>query len=304
MTIAFEGVSFSYPNADSAAGIPDRRERHRRFVRHGRNRADRTEKRAAQEKRDHAAVCEVSFSLANPGTLGIAGATGSGKSTLLKLLAGLLEPDSGEIVRTPVNDGTNVPRVGLVFQYPERQLFAQSVREDAAFGPHNLGRSDKQADRDAEWALQIAGIPERLWDRNPFSLSGGEQRRVALAGVLAMRPDILALDEPTAGQDPLHRRNLIMLLERLRNQGISTVLASHDMNLLAHCDQILVMRKGNIAASGTAYQVLSDSAQLASCGLEAPDTLQLASLLKEKDFRLPEGIDTAEALADALAKEL
>lgn len=304
MRIAFEGVSFTYPDTESAAGSPNRQDGRMRPARRSKSRGNRQEGHAASKWAEHDAVCDVSFSLEGPGILGIAGATGSGKSTLLKLLAGLLEPDSGRIVRTSGNGTARAPRIGLVFQYPERQLFAQSVKADVAFGPRNLGRSDEQATRDSEWALKMAGISEELWDRNPFSLSGGEQRRVALAGVLAMRPEVLALDEPTAGQDPSHRNNLIRLLESLRDQGISIVLASHDMNLLMCCDQMLIMHGGGIAAYGDTSPILSDNGRLASCGLEAPDALRLASLLHDQGFRISENDVTADALADALAKQL
>ncbi|MGI6536657.1 MAG: ATP-binding cassette domain-containing protein [Eggerthellaceae bacterium] len=295
--IAFEGVSFAYRD-DRREANTARKQGKRRRERGRREEAD------VNVPAERAAVRDVSFSLERTGLLGIAGATGSGKSTLLKLLAGLLEPQSGRIVRTSDGDGARPLRVGLVFQYPERQLFAQTVRADAAFGPHNRGLDREQAERDAEWALRMAGVPEALWDRNPFSLSGGEQRRVALAGVLALRPDVLALDEPTAGQDPAHRRDLAALLEQLRERGMPIVMTSHDMNLLMRCDQVLIMDQGSIVAHGTPAQTLSDTEQLASCGLEAPEMLRMASCLRQNGFDIPTDADTAEALADALARTL
>lgn len=295
--IAFDGVSFSYRK--DRKGTADRLQGKRR-----KRRGTQQEPDTAALPKEPAGIRDVSFSLEGVGLLGIAGATGSGKSTLLKLLAGLLEPQGGRIVRMPADGSARPLRVGLVFQYPERQLFAQTVRADATFGPRNLGLDGERAMRDAEWALRTAGVPEALWDRNPFSLSGGEQRRVALAGVLALRPDVLALDEPTAGQDPAHRRELAGLLDRMREQGVPVVLASHDMDLLMRCDQVLIMDRGRVVLRGTPRQALSDSKQLASCGLEAPEALRLASALRQRGFDIPADADTAEALAGALAEAL
>lgn len=296
--IAFEDVWFSYA-ADGQE------------TRAARKRGKRARRRGAQQKEsavrtsaEQAAVRGVSFSLEGTGMLGIAGATGSGKSTLLKLLAGLLEPQSGGIIRTAADDSACPPHVGLVFQYPERQLFAQTVRADAAFGPRNRGLNQKQAVDDAEWALRTAGVPKALWDRNPFSLSGGEQRRVAFAGVLALRPDVLALDEPSAGQDPAHRRDLAALLDKLHAQGMPVVVASHDMDLLMRCDRILVMNQGHIVLRGTPHQAFSDAEQLASFDLEAPEALRMAALLRQRGFAIPDDADAPEALADGLAGEL
>lgn len=295
--IAFEGVSFAYRDVGRKANTTRMQDKRRR-KRGRRKEAD------VDAPAERTVIRDVSFSLEGPGILGIAGATGSGKSTLLKLLAGLLEPQSGRIVRISDGDGSHPLRVGLVFQYPERQLFSQTVRADAAFGPRNRGLDREHAERDAEWALRAAGVPEALWDRNPFSLSGGEQRRVAFAGVLALRPDVLALDEPTAGQDPAHRRDLAALLDQLREQGMPIVMTSHDMNLLMRCDQVLIMDQGSIADRGTPARALSDAERLASCGLEAPELVRMASCLRQNGFDIPPDADTAEALADALVRAL
>lgn len=272
---------------------------------------------------DRPAVRDLSLAL-YPGTLvGIAGATGSGKSTVLKLMAGLLEPDAGRIGHGSVADAVSAPApaptrrrfvrrgtdavalpVGLVFQYPERQLFAPTVREDAAFGPRNRGRNRQQAAADAEAALTAAGVDRALWERNPFSLSGGEQRRVALAGVLALQAPLLAADEPTAGQDPAHAAQLAGLLESLRAQGRTVVAATHDMELLLRCDTVLIMAGGTVVRAGAPQGVLADPAALEALGLAAPDMLDLRARLIAVGFTLPENAQTPAALAGALEGQL
>lgn len=288
-----------------------------------------------------AALHDVSVEIPTGGLVGIAGSTGSGKSTLLQVTAGLLQPSEGTVTyaaeteepapaevdspspeaqrtrkrclfrkrRAPKShphqqlmpDGR--PAVGLVFQYPERQLFAQTVIDDVMFGPKNLGRSAEEARTDAQWALETVGLPEAYWERSPFRLSGGEQRRAALAGVLAMRPHTLALDEPTAGQDPARRRELVDLMLKLREQGIGIVLASHDMDLLALCTEATVLHEGQVALQGTPQQVFATADQLAACGLEPPATVQLAAALCAQGIDAPPIFDV-ETLADALAREL
>lgn len=274
-----------------------------------------------------AVLHEVSLEVPSGGLVGIAGSTGSGKSTLLQVTAELLQPFSGtvstssdkqpEAIDTQTAKRTRRfpwkrrgktgtfkgrPAIGLVFQYPERQLFAQTVIDDVMFGPRNLGRDTEGARADAEWALGLVGLPQAFWERNPFQLSGGEQRRAALAGVLAMRPHTLALDEPTAGQDPARRTELIALIERLRAQGIGVLMASHDMDLLALCDRIAVLDHGRVALEGAPLQVFAEADSLAACGLVPPAIIQFATTLQQAGVDIPLTFDS-KVLADALAHQ-
>ena len=231
----------------------------------------------------------VSFALERGEFFGIAGHTGSGKSTLIQLANGLLQPASGTVLvngrdlsekRAAVDARRDV---GLVFQYPEHQLFAATVFDDVAFGPRNLGLSADEVERRVHEALAMVHLDiDELRETSPFALSGGQQRRVAFAGVLAMQPTTLVLDEPTAGLDPQGRHALLALIEELHErQGMTIVLVSHDMNDLARlCDRVLVLNQGTVFATGTPAEVFSDEERLRSVGLGVPDALHLANLLR------------------------
>lgn len=196
------------------------------------------------------ALVDVSFSVETGDFFGIYGLSGSGKSTLLKLTAGLAKPSSGQII---LKDNA---RVGLVFQFPENQLFGASVIEDVMFGPLNMGFEKAEASERAKRALNQVGIPENLFDRSPFFLSGGEKRRVAIAGILAMETDVLALDEPLAGLDPEGQDGLCDLLERLNNDGRTIIVVSHDSEILGkRCKNAAVLEAGKLKDSGRAEEV-------------------------------------------------
>lgn len=256
------------------------------------------------------ALRDISFSLTPGEFLGIAGPTGSGKSTLLQHLCGLLGPAEGALMI----DGQELSgkaaqrslrgKVGMAFQYPERQLFAGSVLEDVAFGPKNMGHATNQATELARKALASVGLDdEELERRNPFALSGGQQRRVALAGILAMQPEILLLDEPAAGLDPKAHKEMLELVSSLRQQGMTIVMASHDMDdLAAYCDRILVLDGGRQAALGAAAEVFAQVDFLTSIGLDLPFAQRYALGLKAAGIPLPRTFyPTLEALASDIA---
>ena len=196
------------------------------------------------------ALNDVSFSVETGDFFGIYGLSGSGKSTLLRLMAGLAEPSSGQIILK------ENARVGLVFQFPENQLFGASVIEDVMFGPLNMGLGKDEARERAKKALEEVGISEKLFDRSPFSLSGGEKRRVAIAGILAMDTDVLALDEPLAGLDPEGQDGLCDLLEKLIKAGRTIIVVSHDSEILGkRCKSAAVLESGQLKDSGGAEEV-------------------------------------------------
>jgi energy-coupling factor transport system ATP-binding protein len=202
------------------------------------------------------ALRDVTFALEPGGSLALLGASGAGKTTLLQVVKGLDEADAGGVLLDGASRGAPAHaalrrEVGLVFQRPELQLFASTARDDVAFGPRRLGWADDDAAAAADQAMELVGLPARDYaDRHPYTLSGGEQRRLALAGVLAMRPRLLLLDEPFVSLDPATRRDLAALLERLKSGGATLVLATHDVDLAwALCDQVLILEEGRVAAA-------------------------------------------------------
>lgn len=237
--------------------------------------------------------------------VGLIGPTGSGKSTLVQVMAGLLTPTTGEIFIGADRCPPSYERVGLVFQYPEHQLFAESVWEDIAYGPHNLGLSQSEIEERVKDAAQTVGLAEEWLTRSPFQLSGGQMRRVALAGVLAMQPAVLILDEPTAGLDPAGRDELLHTLDSLRRERETTiVLVTHQMDELAGlADQLFVMNHGRLVLSGPPAKVFAAGEQLTEIGLDIPKITQLIRKLNQKlTPPLPLDLFTSEALAAALAE--
>lgn len=256
------------------------------------------------------ALRDVSLTVRRGEFLGLAGHTGSGKSTLVQHLNGLIRPQEG-FVRALGLDLSNKKdaaavkaKVGVVFQYPERQLFAETVPQDVAFGPHNLGLPQDEVDRRVESSLSRVGLDlSTVGDKSPFELSGGQQRRVAFAGVLAMEPEVLVLDEPMAGLDPAARRDFLELIDRLHRDGLTVVMVSHSMDDLANCcDRIVVMNEGAVFAEGTPAQVFAHADELKSIGLGVPAAQRMALALAEADVPLRcGGLYTVESLADELA---
>lgn len=256
------------------------------------------------------ALRDVSLTVRRGEFLGLAGHTGSGKSTLVQHLNGLIRPQEG-FVRALGLDLSNKKdaaavkaKVGVVFQYPERQLFAETVALDVAFGPRNLGLPQDEVDRRVESSLSRVGLDlTTVGDKSPFELSGGQQRRVAFAGVLAMEPEVLVLDEPMAGLDPAARRDFLGLIDRLHREGLTVVMVSHSMDDLANCcDRIVVMNEGAVFAEGVPAQVFAHADELKSIGLGVPAAQRMALALTEVGVPLHfDGLYTVESLADELA---
>lgn len=255
------------------------------------------------------ALRDVSLTVRRGEFLGLAGHTGSGKSTLVQHLNGLIRPQEGSVCALGLDlsnkkDAAAVKaKVGVVFQYPERQLFAETVAQDVAFGPHNLGLPQDEVDRRVDSSLSRVGLDlSTVGDKSPFELSGGQQRRVAFAGVLAMEPEVLVLDEPMAGLDPAARRDFLELIDRLHRDGLTVVMVSHSMDDLANCcDRIVVMNEGAVFAEGTPAQVFAHADELKSIGLGVPAAQRMALALAKAGVPLRfDGLYTVESLADEL----
>lgn len=255
------------------------------------------------------ALRDVSLTVRRGEFLGLAGHTGSGKSTLVQHLNGLIRPQEGSVCALGLDlsnkkDAAAVKaKVGVVFQYSERQLFAETVAQDVAFGPHNLGLPQDEVDCRVESSLSRVGLDlSAVGDKSPFELSGGQQRRVAFAGVLAMEPEVLVLDEPMAGLDPAARRDFLELIDRLHRDGLTVVMVSHSMDDLANCcDRIVVMNEGAVFAEGTPAQVFAHADELKSIGLGVPAAQRMALALTEAGVPLRRGgLYTVESLADEL----
>lgn len=256
------------------------------------------------------ALENVSFQLEPGEFAAVIGHTGSGKSTLMQQLNGLLRPDSGKItvgevcITDPSTKMTEVRRkVGLVFQYPEYQLFEETVARDVAFGPKQVGMTGEKLDRVVEESIRLTGLDyEEVKERSPFELSGGQKRRVAIAGVLAMKPEILILDEPTAGLDPSAHRDVLELIRRIhRKERMTILLVSHNMGDIAElADRVLVMNRGKLVMNGTPAEVFSRGEPLWEMGLGLPPATEFMERLKD---RMP-GIDTAQLSIEDAAKEI
>lgn len=256
------------------------------------------------------ALRDVSLTVRRGEFLGLAGHTGSGKSTLVQHLNGLIRPQEGSVCALGLDLSSKKgaaavkAKVGVVFQYPERQLFAETVAQDVAFGPRNLGLPQDEVVRRVATSLARVGLDlAAIGDKSPFELSGGQQRRVAFAGVLAMEPEVLVLDEPMAGLDPAARRDFLELIDRLHREGLTVVMVSHSMDDLANCcDRIVVMNEGAVFADGAPAQVFAHANELKSIGLGVPAAQRMALSLVQAGVPLRcDKLYTVEALADELA---
>ncbi|MFY4777192.1 energy-coupling factor ABC transporter ATP-binding protein [Metabacillus sp. RGM 3146] len=260
------------------------------------------------------ALYDVNLAIEEGSYTAVIGHTGSGKSTFLQHLNGLLKPTKGSITIGDKEIKAGVKqknlkslrkKVGIVFQFPEHQLFEETVEKDIAFGPKNFGSSEDEAIQKAHLAIEKVGLPAHLLTRSPFELSGGQMRRVAIAGVLAMEPEILVLDEPTAGLDPHGRKEIMDMFYRLhKEQNMTTILVTHSMEDAArYADEIVVMEKGTIRLKGRPEEVFAESETLSSIGLDLPETIKFQRMLAEK-FGLPlhEMPLTAEGTVDLVKR--
>ena len=240
---------------------------------------------------EHKALENVSFAVEQGEFVGIIGHTGSGKSTLMQHLNGLLKPESVEILLDGVNIWSNKKitresrfRVGLVFQYPEYQLFEETVYKDIAYGPKNMGLDDAEVDRRVREAANFVGLTEEQLEVSPFDLSGGQKRRVAIAGVIAMEPEVLILDEPTAGLDPVGREDILANIQRYRKAKNATIMmVSHSMSDVARLtERLIVMNGSHLAMDGTPDEIFTRAQELLDMGLDIPELTRLFLLLKQK----------------------
>ena len=258
---------------------------------------------------EHAAIEHVSFTVEPGEFIGLIGHTGSGKSTLIQHLNGLLKPTSGEILFHGKNiwESTATIRqtrfqIGLVFQYPEYQLFEETVYKDIAFGPKNMGLDQDEIHRRVLRASGFVGLPEALLKKSPFELSGGQKRRVAIAGVIAMEPEVLILDEPTAGLDPVGQKQILENIRAYQQaQNAAILMVTHSMEDVAViADRLLVMNDGAVAMQGTPPEVFAHAEELAAMGLDVPQVNRVILALRHMGLDLDAGIFTVDQAVQAL----
>ena len=279
------------------------------------NKAANKKERKTKNKTDNnkyitkAAINNISFSVKNNEVIGVIGHTGSGKSTLMQTLNGLIKPDSGTVYFKGNNIFLNKKelykfrfKIGLVFQYPEYQLFEETVFQDVSFGPKNMGLDEENINKRVTEALNIVGIKKDLFSKSPFDLSGGQKRRVALAGILAMKPEVLVLDEPTAGLDPVGRKMLLNSIINYKNQNdAAVIIVSHSMEDLAKIsDKLLVLNEGNQVAFDTLNNVFKNRERLQSIGLDVPEVTKIMIALKEKGLINNDEVYTVKEAADII----
>src|SRR3954470_13874930 len=260
------------------------------------------------------ALKNVSIDIPEGTYLAIIGHTGSGKSTVLQHLNALLKPTSGKVIigETEIIAGQKQKnlkkvrkKVGIVFQFPEQQLFEETVEKDICFGPINFGESEEAAKRKAKEVIQQVGLSEEILQRSPFDLSGGQMRRVAIAGVLAMDPDVIVLDEPTAGLDPRGRKEIMdMFYELHKERKLSTILVTHSMEDAArYADQIVIMQQGRVAKKGTPEEIFSSPVELVQMGLDVPEVVRFQlKLEKQTGIKLDKIYLTIEELSSKVAE--
>ncbi len=258
---------------------------------------------------ERVALDNVSVGFERGKITGLIGHTGSGKSTLVSLLNGLYKPHCGEVLlggediwARPKEISSVRYKVGLVMQYPEYQLFDETVRSDIGFAPRNQGLSEDEINERTLEAVRFTGIDPELLDKSPFELSGGQKRRVAIAGVIAMRPEVLVLDEPAAGLDPRGRREILGSLRKyVEERGASVILVSHSMEDMAYyCDNIVVMNRSQVFRTGTVDDIFSSAEELESIGLDVPDVAKIVLDLKKRGLALSGELYTVAGVRDAL----
>ena len=258
------------------------------------------------------ALDDVNLTISDGEFVGIIGHTGSGKSTLISHLNALIRPEAGHVIVSGVDVGQKGQslieirrEVGLVFQYPEYQLFEETVEKDVGFGPKNLGLQEAEVQERVYGALKQVGLGEEIFEKSPFELSGGQKRRVAIAGVLAMRPSTLVLDEPVAGLDPAGREELLSVIEGIHRDGTTIVMVTHSMDDAARLsNRLIVLNHGRIAFDATPGEVFLHEAELREMGLDVPECVKLVRLLNAQGFHLSEGLFRMEDVREAVLKEV
>lgn len=258
------------------------------------------------------ALYDINLEIKSGSYVGIIGHTGSGKSTLIQHFNGIIKPTAGEIVigEQKIESGVKPKslkglrkKVGIVFQYPEHQLFEETIEKDICFGPMNFGVSFENAKKKAREALKLVGLSEELLQRSPFDLSGGQMRRVAIAGVLAMEPEVLILDEPTAGLDPKGQKEIMDLFYSLhKERGLTTILVTHSMeDASKYADEIVVMGDGTIQLQGPPEEVFANAETIEKVGLDLPEATQFILKMQEKfATKLPTGVYTLESAVEVI----
>ncbi len=261
----------------------------------------------------HTAVNNISFSVKKGDITGIIGHTGSGKSTLLQLLNGLLKPSAGKVYfngndiwEDPKKIGQFRYKIGLVFQYPEYQLFEETVKDDIAYGPKNMKLDDSEIEKRVKDSVEIVGLKEHLLDKSPFDLSGGEKRRAAIAGIMAMKPEIIVFDEPTAGLDPIGRKTVFDAIKKYREDNDATIIiVSHCMEDMASiCDNIIVLNDGNVVMHDTVSNVFKNSDKLKEIGLNVPIVTDVLLTLKKMGINVSAEHFTVDSAAQYLVSKI
>ena len=257
------------------------------------------------------ALSDITLTIGDGEFIGVIGHTGSGKSTFIQHLNALMDPTEGTITvdgitpDKPENKVAVRRKVGLVFQYPEHQLFEETVLKDVCFGPKNMGQSEAEALESAKNALSVVGLSAEYWEKSPFELSGGQKRRVAIAGVLAMKPKVLILDEPASGLDPAGRNQILDLVKKIHESGTTVIMVSHSMDDVARlCTRVIVLAEGRVALDGTPAYVYSKEDELHQMGLTLPEAVKMRNELNKMGFSLSSEICSVEALAEALKQQL
>lgn len=268
---------------------------------------------------ERTALRDVNVTIPSGALVAFLGHTGSGKSTLVQHINGLLRPTHGRVVVDDITvraitkrrdkKQSLLPlrrRVGLVFQYPEHQLFEETVERDVMFGPRNFGATETEAKERAHEALRLVGLDESLWARSPFDLSGGQMRRVAIAGVLASQPNVLIVDEPTAGLDPLGRRDMLALFKRLKEElNLTLILVSHDMDdVLTYAERVVVMEQGQVAFDGDPFELFKNEGLVKELQLDVPHVIRFSLELAPAFGVEPPSLRTESELADWIASML
>lgn len=255
------------------------------------------------------ALSNINLEINSGDFIGLIGHTGSGKSTLVQHLNGLLKPTSGKIYvdgEELFSDKTDMikvrEKVGLVFQYPEYQLFEETIYKDIAFGPKNLGLSDEEVDERVMYAVNCVGLEERMLKKSPFEISGGQKRRVAIAGVLAMKPKVLVLDEPTAGLDPYGRDEILNEINLLHKEGITIILVSHSMeDISKYANRVLVMNNGELAFDDETLKIFEKTDELQNIGLRIPKVLEIIKSLEDRGINIEPTLDIDVLKEDLLS---